>query len=268
MSQSNLRLAPSVLAFVVVSTFTAVQVGAQDGGVIFQDPPENFSTWGDVPGLCHLEFRFRDGDHHLKTIRAIPDLWGRYLRFDLADNDHGQDAYGRFRWWDLRWNGSLRFANGSGCRDGCWLRIPPVSGSQELVLAGIDFSFSGDDRHIRDLEVWPYPESGWIWTRFRDNGTTNSYRVSVAYVLIPKADHYRFTSSSTRDEWFDIDRPKAAGKSYIQGFKARFRNGDHHFQQLRVNVCGNRVEGTFHDGGGVNDPYRLDVRYVTYQPIR
>ena len=250
----------------VFAAATSPPLGAQ-AGVIFQAPPESFWMQNDLPGLCGLEFRFIGSDQHLKTMKGIPDLAGDDFLFDLADNDHGQATYGKFLWWDLAAQGTLRFTTRSNCRDGCWLTTPVVGASEELVLAGIDLRFTGTDRHIRDIEVWPEPELGRIWVRFRDNSTTNAFNATIAYVLLPRGHLERFTSTSTADEWAIVDRPKAAGTSYIQGFKARFRNGDHHLQRFFVDVCGSRVQGVLHDSGGVNDPYRLDVRYVANQPI-
>lgn len=257
------------LAGVLAVAFAALAASplVAQAGVTFNNSA-SFFMFGDLPALCSMEFKYSvSDDRHLKTLKGIPDLAGNNFVFELADNDHDQPVYGMFRWWDRAGRGSLRFATRSNCRDGCYLNMPVITSAEEMVLAGIDLRFTGSDRHIRDIEVWPEPELGRIWVRFRDNTTSNAFNATVAYVLISRHDHYRYTSNSTADEWSIVDRPKAAGTSYLQGFKARFRNGDHHLNRFFVDVCGSRLKGTLHDAGGVDDPYRLDVRYVAYQPI-
>lgn len=260
---NGLRLVLRTAAPLAATCLLALPASAQDG-VIFDDAPEVYPLWGDSPGLCRLEFKFLGGDQHLRTLQALPDLFGSNMQFDLADNDHGQGVYSQLRWWDMRWGSpSLRFASVSSCNDGCYLSIPPIGAGNELVLAGIDLRFLGSDRHIRDIEVWAEPENSRIWVRLRDNSSTNAFSARIAYLVLPVGNLRRSTSFSSADEWADINRPKAAGRSYLQGFKARFRNGDHHLERLWVDVCTSRIRGTFHDGGGVNDPYRLDLRYVS-----
>lgn len=228
--------------------------------------PDSFSLFGDVPGLCELDFRFTSGDRHVRTLKAIPNLFSSRMLVDLSDRSNDRTGRALLRWWDLGATGSLRFGVNSFCRDGCWIRAVPITSDQELVLAGVELRYLDGDHHVRDIEVRPFPEAGWIWVRMTDNSSYYAFAASVAYVVMPRGDFERFSSRSTDDEWSDVSRPKPAGMSLLQGFSARFRNGDHHLERLHIDVCNTAVRGTFHDGDGVNDPFRLDVDYIVRRP--
>ena len=257
----------SVLMFVFIPPLFA-----QDGGVIFSPgggppgQPDPIPLGDQIPALCRIHFLFSDDDHHVLHMRAQPSTSGEFFHFEFHDNDSDRNNYyGPFEWWDFGdrpWDDPEQFTTDEQeCSGRCTLFIPPIPPDREFGLTGFDFEFRDGDHHLRDVMIVPRPRLGRIIVNFRDNSTP-PYLVRISYVTFEKGN-WRRTRSLTEDrETSEVLREANRGIKVLQGFRARFLNGDHHLKEFEIDVCGDSwLNGIFRDSGSTDDPFRLDVWY-------
>ncbi|MEM7561408.1 MAG: hypothetical protein AAF353_00020 [Pseudomonadota bacterium] len=269
-----------------LAAFPKSGVSWWDGGVSFDESPQSFRLLGQLPALCQISFKYTpiDGsitqDAHVQTLKVIPDPASDFLEFDLSDKDRGEHNFGnRTLWKDQAGFLSLRadpplpafiqFAETSRpCRGSCWIPIPPTR--QTFLLAGLYFSFTEDDHHLHRVSLIPQAAEGRVLVRLTDNSNDRPFTARIAYIIRSPGYHFgEFQSFSTTNELDAIDRHRINGDAFIQGFDVWFTNGDHHLQDLTIDVCSmdGRIKGTFRDKDGEDDPFRMNIYYAIYQPI-
>ena len=243
-----------------------------------------FDIGNELPILSEFELEYMGSDHHVKRIAVglSPSAPGKFI-FMLQDNDRSERIRARTRYYryertarDLRrFRGisddsdviTSRSVTRTGCRGQCLVEIPGFDKGRYLFfLTGFDFSFQQDDRHLREIRIWPVGDiagSSSVFTSFKDDSNENLYDVTLQYVLLP-VDHTiegvlygSIVSSVDRDGAVHFPRNRFSGRA-ISGFGASFAENDEHLLKIGIHVTREGGKVTFRD----NDAKENIVPYI------
>jgi hypothetical protein len=224
-------------------------------------------------GLSGFYFDFLEEDHHIKNIRALIFKRYDYLNgvsveySDQNNDDHyywailGQEILG------LEWTKSYT-SQACGCEiDGpvgkyTYERYP----SQIPVLLGFRFMFKGSDHHLEIINVDVY----WKWdgtrnslymrAHFADNNQDDTYFAQIQCGLV-NAENVASQGQISGKSKGSVSRYISATNPMLQGFRLRFRNGDHHLDTTGVWLTKKRAKIDFSDKD-TDDEFEYRVRWV------
>lgn len=233
--------------------------GSDDGGDVIRG-----GTHSGVPLLSQAYVRFRNGDHHVRSVGLLidtPRLFETQLYYrDVNSDDPFDYAY---RYWDVGPSGIFATSTGTrGCRGTCTVAITRPAGDSVFVLRGFYFSYRGTDNHLKRVRV---SESGGNLTvSFFDESPSEAaddFDYIVQYAYVPRS---RIVTLGTVGGGANgsQSKPIAGGTAVIRGFSFGYLSSDHHVEELGMAVGGGVATAHFNDNND-DDAFDWSIDWAT-----
>jgi len=211
-------------------------------------------------GLNSFSFSFQNGDHHIKSITALPNALRTTVGF--LDND-GNDPYQVALRVDNNLGPGARsvFAlDNQSCNGGtCRVRLPvPCGSNNTFILTGFSFQFKDGDRQIKKVAIKRINDE--LEVSFGDQTPSDPYVWSVQYAIVPRANLVR-EQTIRRSTMGSARVARLPGRAVIQGFSFEFTNADHHLRDFKVDLQNNQLAVNFQDNN-LDDPVAWSVDYA------
>lgn len=259
--RSLATLAATALPLIVAAPQARAQsvTGSDDGGDVIRG-----GTHSGVPLLSQFYARFRNGDHHVRSVGLLidsPRLFETQLYYrDVNSDDPFDYAY---RYWDVQPSGIFATDTGTrGCRNTCTTSIARPAGDVVFVLRGFYFSYRGTDNHLKRVRI---SESGGSLTvTFADDGPSEGaddfdYIVQYAYVPRSRIGALGTVGGGTTGSQ---SKPITGGSAVIRGFSLGYLSSDHHVEEMGMNVYGGAATAWFNDNNN-DDPIDWSIDWAT-----
>jgi hypothetical protein len=248
---------------------------------------------GEVILMRGFDFRYLNGDHHIKTIGVLPET-GTSLSIQFRDRNRDDPMAYETRLTKVTVPGvisppTLR----RGCSGGTCtfpLQAPP-NGDYVFVLRGFQFLFLegevrlpfpdncdifvGCDHHLSVVGI--QPEDGNIKVTYKDQNGDDDYAVAVAYSYVPRSLIRRLVTVTGRvdagagTEHTDVD---TSGIVAITGFRIGYvpvaiggrppTLPDNHILRFGYRITGTGVDVAFHDNGP-DTKWEYQLNFVRFE---
>ncbi|MET0342414.1 MAG: hypothetical protein ABW252_15525 [Polyangiales bacterium] len=239
------HIAATLFVLLAASAAHAQSVsGSDDGGDVIRG-----GSHTGVPLLSQVYARFRNGDHHVRSVGVLidtPRLFETQLYFrDVNSDDPFDYAY---RYWDVGPSGIYATSTGTrGCRGTCTTSIARPAGDYVFVLRGFYFSYRGTDNHLTRVRIGE--SGGSLTVSFHDQSPSEAaddFDYIVQYAYVPRS---RIVASGTVGGGANgsQSKPIAGGAAVIRGFSLSYLSSDHHVEELGLNVGSGVATAHFND---------------------
>ena len=258
-------LVPCLLCLLIAGTAGCGGGGGSSGDVIpvydivtvGRPSPVLSDLGGHVPGLVAFSLAYTNGDHHASTLavgailEGAPGAGSNSFVLKLDDGDTGlnnpRDPVQMSATYIDLFGISLEYViQGFDLNGPAQLPLADeIPDGGILVLTGFAFVTDGSNHHIRVLRITPFPDLGYIEVEYGDDSPDDDlYYASVSYVVVPSgpapegSERYEFDGPYEEPMSFlgggSTDR--RPGTAVLHGFRLRFRDGDRHLNDVKVDL--------------------------------
>jgi hypothetical protein len=239
----------------LVGDLTVVE-GFDDGGAVSPD----FSHTG-VPLLDSFFFQFTNDDHHLTAISITPDRPQGKIFLQFQDKNGDDDYFYKVIHRIVNDSRVQQFSTSSDiCSENvCTVELPKPAGDFIFVLIGFSLRFTGDDHHVKVVDI--HERRGSLSVTFRDKQTAPPpiFLWDVQYAYVPRDLFVELGRSDGRGDRGGAGRDISAGPSVICGFSFRFVDDDHHLRDIGVTTPDNGRVEVFYEDHNSDDAFNWSV---------
>jgi hypothetical protein len=220
-----------------------------------------------TPLLARFQYGFTGGDHHLRSVAAMPLPQQSAVEVTFAD-ENGDDNYGyRVSHERVDPAGIQQAAFHGTCAGQCTVPLfTRPAGDVVFVLTGFRFTYDNADHHLDQISV---AENGsQLTTVFKDVNGDDRYTYDVSYAWVPRS------RLGTVGEILgnvhaagSVSRFVTSGEKVVRGFLMDNLGagdaGDNHIRDLGVVANANTIEVRYGDDNPADSAdWRYDVQYA------
>jgi hypothetical protein len=219
------------------------------------------------PGMCGFGFDYKKSDHHVKMIgtgHILQATDGGTILF--SDNacinfgDHNADDDYSWELFNRELPEGTIFCEYVPCNGGTGISTPPHC---VPVLTGFSFRFANGDHHLARMNI-AFSKEGEDWrikVGFHDQNGDDPFDGCVVVGFVPE-QYVRAVRTESGSSWGgSASLPLTLNKPVLQGFELMFQNGDHHIDQIAVNVFPTGIDVRYNDKND-DDGFDWTVRIV------